>query len=122
MPTTRRPATPAPVHHGDDPWSAALRGQLERTTLGMVAMLESAEAMHRYLLDSTHAARQRHEALRARIHDATETPQLLALEGDLWRFDTDLAWRCWNEIAETMTHMGTEWLDESSKALGAART
>ena len=121
MATTRRPVAPAPARSDDDPWSAALRRQLECTTLGMVAMLESAEAMHRYLLDSTLAARQRHEALRARIHDATETPQLLALEGDLWRFDTDLAWRCWNEIAETMTHMGTEWLDESSKALGAAR-
>ncbi|WP_298834025.1 hypothetical protein [uncultured Piscinibacter sp.] len=121
MASIRRPAAPASPRREDDPWTAALRRQLECTTLGMVAMLESAEAMHRYLLESTRAARRRHEAWRARIHGAAETPQLLALEGDLWRFDTDLAWRCWNEIAETMTHMATEWVDESTKALGAPR-
>jgi hypothetical protein len=67
MATTRRPVSPALVRSEEDPWSAALRRQLECTTLGMVAMLESAEAIHRYLLDSTRAARHRHEAWRKRI-------------------------------------------------------
>ena len=86
MATTRRPAPPAATPPGDeDAWSGALRRQLECSTLGMVAMLESAEAMHRFLLDSTRAARERLEALRRRIHETREVPRLLALEGDLWR-------------------------------------
>lgn len=122
MATTRRTAPPAATPPIDeDAWSSALRRQLECSTLGMVAMLESAEAMHRFLLDSTRAARERHEALRRRIHETREMPRLLALEGDLWRVDTELATRCWNEITETMTHMASEWLDETTKALGAAR-
>jgi hypothetical protein len=121
MATPRRPASPDSVRRTDDPWSAALRHQLECTMLGTVAMLESAEAMHRFLLDSTRAARQRHESLRERVHAAGDAPQLIALEADWWRFDTELATRCWNEVAETMTHMASEWFDETTKALGAAR-
>jgi hypothetical protein len=100
-----------------DPWSSALRNQLECGMLGFVAMLESAEAMHRLLLDSTHSARKRHEALRARVHAAGSVEQLALAESELWQFDTDLLTRYWQDVGETVTHMNAELQAQASEAL-----
>lgn len=99
-----------------DPWSSALRNQLECGMLGFVAMLESAEAMHRLLLDSTHSARKRHEALRARVHAAGSVEQLALAESELWQFDTDLLTRYWQDVGETVTHMNAELQAQASEA------
>ena len=100
-----------------DPWSGAMRHQLECGMLAFVAMLESAESMHRFLLDSTHSARKRHEAMRARVHAAGSMDQLALAESELWRFDTDLMSRYWQEVAETVTHMNAELQTQVSEAV-----
>lgn len=110
-------ASAAPRGAAADPWSTGLRHQLECGTLAFVAMLESAESMHRFLLESTQRARKRHEAIRARIHAAPGVERMAMLESELWQFDADLAARYWEEVGETLAHMNAELLDETGKAV-----
>ena len=110
-PSTRRAAS------ADFPFSVAARHQFECAMLGCAAVLKSAEAMHRFLLDSTQGARKRHEAIRSRVHAAAGLEQMAALQAELWRFDTDLANRYWEEVADAATHMNAELFDQTSKAL-----
>jgi hypothetical protein len=90
---------------------------MECGILAFVTVLKSAEAMHKFLLGNIHRARERHEAVRSRIHRADGVEELMALQVDLWRFDTDVANRYWEEVAEALTHMNAEVLDQSTHAL-----
>jgi len=91
---------------------------MECSMLAFVAVLKSAEAMHRFLLGNMHRARARHESVRSRVHRAVGADQLAALQLDLWRFDTDAVSRYWEEVAEVLTHMNAEVMDQTSHALG----
>lgn len=106
-----------PVSSGTaDPWSAQARHQLECGMLAWVAVLESAEALHRFLLDTTHRARKRHETIGSRVHAAADIETMAALQQELWRLDTDAATRYGEELTDVLTHMGAEVLDQVEQA------
>lgn len=116
-------ATPKPSGSPQtaDVWGNLMRHQLEWTLKSTIALLKSAEAMRKVQLHYANLARERHEEVLARVHEASSPEQLIGLQAELWRFDGAGATRYWQDLLDAAVRMNADLIGCAAGALESTR-
>ncbi len=84
--------------------------QAAAATQCATAMFRGFEAMRKVQEDAAHAAAQRHADVTDRIKAGAAPAELVALQGELVRFDLEAATRYWQALGEAALEMQTQML------------
>lgn len=106
--------TPAGETHSPVPGAAApiewQRHQMALLAGGTCAVLRGFEALRRIQLNTAHHALQQHEAALAKLRGPCTSTELLALQGNLLRFDTQGAALYWQQMGAVALEMQRQLL------------
>lgn len=115
--THKPPASPHPT----DVWSNLVRHQMEWGVKSTIALIKSAEAMRKVQLHYANLARERHEDVLARLHEATSPEQMMGLQAELLRFDGAGATRYWQDLFDAAARMNADLIGCVAGAAEATR-
>jgi hypothetical protein len=120
-PNSRSTSKPSPKPQTADIWSNLVRHQLEWTVKSTLTLIKSAEAMRKIQLHYANLARERHEDVLERLHEATTPEQMMGLQAELWRFDGAGATRYWQDLLDASVRMNTDLIGCVAGAAEATR-
>ena len=115
--TPKDSPTPQPA----DVWSNLVRHQLEWAVKSTLTLIKSAEAMRKIQLHYANLARERHDEVLERLHEATTPEQMMGLQAELWRFDGAGATRYWQDLLDASVRMNTDLIGCVASAAEATR-
>ncbi len=111
----------SPAPQPADIWGNLVRHQLEWGVKSTLTLIKSAEAMRKIQLHYANLARERHEDVLERLHDATSPEQMVSLQAELWRFDGAGAMRYWQDLFDAAARMNADLIGCVAGAAEATR-
>jgi hypothetical protein len=103
-------------------WAPAVdlsRQQLAVAAEGACALFRGFEAMRKIQGQAAHQALQHHSKVAARLQEPCEPADLLAMQVDLMRFDTQAAMQYWQQLAAAAVEMQTQLFGCSAHLLNS---
>lgn len=120
-PSGRNTDKPSAPQQSNDVWANLVRHQLEWGVKSTIALLKSAEAMRKVQLHYANLARERHEDVLERLHEATSPEQMVGLQAELWRFDGAGATRYWQDLFDAAARMNADLIGCAAGVVEATR-
>lgn len=109
---------PQPASDASFPWDWGMdfaRQQMAVAAEGATTLFRGFEAMRGIQEQAAREASAHHAGIAERLRKPCSAPEMLALQGELLRYDLDGATRYWMQLAGAAMEMGTELLACSAR-------